>query len=214
MKLAIPKLPGASSVSYTHLTIQLITYAPHFIATVVMCGMILQFLSMRGGLVNNFLGIFNVGPLDFLGNASAFSSVYVLSGVWQGMGYGSILYISALTGVDSELHEAATIDGATLLQRILHIDLPAIRPTIVIMFILRCGTILSLGYEKVLLLQNNLNLSASEVISTYVYKQGLASAIPQYSYSTAVGLFVSLVNLVILLLVNRIAGALTDSSLW
>ena len=101
-----------------------------------------------------------------------------------------------------------------MLQRILHIDLPAIRPTIVIMFILRCGTILSLGYEKVLLLQNNLNLSASEVISTYVYKQGLASAIPQYSYSTAVGLFVSLVNLVILLLVNRIAGALTDSSLW
>lgn len=195
-------------------TIQLITYAPHFISTVVMCGMILQFLSMRGGLVNNFLGVFNVGPLDFLGNASAFSSVYVLSGVWQGMGYGSILYISALTGVDSELHEAATIDGATLLQRILHIDLPAIRPTIVIMFILRCGTILSLGYEKVLLLQNNLNLSASEVISTYVYKQGLASAIPQYSYSTAVGLFVSLVNLVILLLVNRIAGALTDSSLW
>lgn len=195
-------------------SVQLITYAPHFISTVVMCGMILQFLALRGGMVNNILNWFGLESVDFLGDAGKFAGVFVFSGVWQSAGYSSIIYISALSGVDGELHEAATVDGASLLRRIWHIDLPSILPTIVVMFVLRCGSILSVGYEKVLLLQNSLNISASEVISTYVYKQGLASAIPQFSYSTAVGLFVSVINMMMLVTVNQISKALTGSSLW
>lgn len=195
-------------------SVQMISYAPHFISTVVMCGMILQFLSVRSGMVNHLLRGLGFQAVDFLGQAAYFPSVYVWTGVWQNMGYGSIIYLSALSGVDPELHESARIDGASLVQRILHVDLPTILPTIMIMFILNCGHVLSVGYEKIYLLQNTLNISTSEVISTYVYKQGLASAVPQYSYSTAVGLFVSAVNLVMLALVNGMSKRLSKTSLW
>ena len=153
-------------------------------------------------------------PVYFMGETKYFRHLYVWSGIWQNAGWSSIIYLAALTGISQELHEAAMIDGANKLQRIWHIDLPSILPTIVVMFVLRCGSILSVGYEKVLLLQNSLNISASEVISTYVYKQGLASAIPQFSYSTAVGLFVSVINMMMLVTVNQISKALTGSSLW
>lgn len=195
-------------------SVQMITYAPHFISTVVMCGMILQFLSVRNGSVNQLLQLLGFAPVDFLGDARRFVGVYVWTGVWQGMGYGAILYISALAGVDQELHEAARMDGASLLQRMWHIDLPSIRGTIIITFILRCGTILSVGYEKVYLLQNSLNLSSSEVISTYVFKQGIAGGLPQYSYATAVGLFVSAINLLMLGVVNAVAKKTASMSLW
>lgn len=195
-------------------TVQMISYAPHFISTVVMCGMILQFLATRNGVINNVLEGLGFERIDFMGQAKYFAGVYVWSGVWQNAGYGSILYLSALSAVDPGLHEAAHIDGASLVQRIWHIDLASILPTITIMFILSCGNILSVGYEKVYLLQNNLNSSASEVISTYVYKQGLTSALPQYSYSTAIGLFVSVINMAALTLVNGISRRTSSNSLW
>lgn len=195
-------------------TVQMVSYAPHFISTVVMVGIIMQFFAARDGLINNLLLAMGLQSVDFLGNPDHFYGLYVWTGVWQTMGYNSIIYISSLSGIDPGLHEAAKIDGASLLKRIWHIDLPGIVPIVTTMFILRCGSILSLGYEKVYLLQNTLNISASEVISTYVYKQGLTAAIPQYSYSTAVGLFVSVVNILMLTLVNTLSRRLVKASLW
>lgn len=195
-------------------TVQMVSYAPHFISTVVMVGMIMQFFATRDGLVNGLLGALGLESKDFLGAPDNFYSLYVWTGVWQTMGYNSIIYISSLSGIDPGLHEAAKIDGASLVRRIWHIDLPGILPIVLTMFILRCGSVLSLGYEKVYLLQNTLNISASEVISTYVYKQGLTAAIPQYSYSTAVGLFVSAVNILMLTLVNTLSRRLARTSLW
>ena len=194
--------------------VQLVTYAPHFISTVVLAGMILQFLALRNGVLNMLLGVLGVNPIDFLGNPILFSSVYVWSGVWQNTGYAAIIYIAALSSVNPELHEAAVIDGASIVQRIRHIDLPSIMPTIVILLILRCGRVMTIGYEKILLLQNNLNLSKSEVISTYVYKVGIVYAIPRYSYASAVGLFVSVVNLILLVAVNQLAKKASGNALW
>lgn len=195
-------------------TVQMVSYAPHFISTVVMVGIIMQFFAARDGLINNLLTAVGLPMVDFLGAPENFYGLYVWTGVWQTMGYNSIIYISSLSGIDPGLHEAAKIDGASLLKRIWHIDLPGILPIVITMFILRCGSVLSLGYEKVYLLQNTLNISASEVISTYVYKQGLTAAIPQYSYSTAVGLFVSLVNILMLTLVNTLSRRIAKTSLW
>lgn len=138
--------------------------------------------------------------------------MYVWSGVWQGMGWGSIIYVSALSAVDQELHEAAMIDGANRFKRILYIDIPSIAPTIIIMLIMSCGSILGVGWEKVYLMQNDLNINTSEVISTYVYKLGLLQQ--KYSYSSAIGLFNSVVNFIMLILVNKIAGKVSDASLW
>lgn len=194
-------------------TVQLVSYAPHFISTVVICGMILSFFSSQG-MVNQFRGIFGLAPVNFLGNASYFYSLYIWTGVWQEIGYGSILYVSSLSGVDPELHEAAIIDGASILKRMRHVDLPSILPMVMVMLVLRCGSLLSLGYEKIYLLQNSLNLVSSEVISTYVWKQGIAASIPQYSYAAAVGLFTSVVNLVMLVLVNWIARRTAHHALW
>ena len=150
--------------------------------------------------------------MDFMGRADLFRPVYVISGIWQGTGWSSIIFIAALAGIDPQLHEAAEIDGANRLQRIWHINLPGILPTAVIMFILNCGSIMSVGFEKAFLMQNSMNQSASEIIATYVYKMGIQKA--QYSYTTAIGLFNSLINIALLLIVNRISKKAADISLF
>ena len=192
-------------------TAQMITYAPHFISTVVYCGMILIFLS-SDGVVNQILQFFGGREVGFLSNPANFRHIYVWSGVFQNMGWGSILYISVLAGVPPELHEAATVDGASRFGRLRHIDLPAILPTVVIMLIMRTGEIMDIGFEKALLLQNSVNLDYSEIISTYVYKAGILGQ--QFSYSSAIGLFNNMINLLLLLIVNRIAKKTSDVSLW
>lgn len=194
-------------------TLQIVSYAPHFISTVVMCGLILNYFSTFG-MFNQLRSLVGLESVNYLSNAQAFPALFVWTGVWQGVGYGSILYISALSGVDYELHEAAIMDGATILKRVWHIDLPGILPMVMVMLVLRCGSLLSVGYEKVYLLQNDLNLKTSEVISTYVWKQGISATLPQYSYSTAVGLFTSVINLFMLVLVNGVSKRMTSHSIW
>ena len=191
--------------------VQIVTYAPHFISTVVYCGMILIFLS-SDGVINQLLKLIGIDSVAFLTNPSNFRNIYVWSGVLQNIGWGSIMYISVLTSVDPTLHEAATVDGATRFQRLLHIDLPAIVPTMVIMLIMRAGEIMDLGFEKAFLLQNNINLDYSEIIATYVYKIGIQGG--QFSYSSAIGLFNNVINMVLLVVVNKIAKKVSDVSLW
>ncbi len=193
-------------------TVQMITYAPHFISTVVICAMLNLFLNQSTGLFNNIIAMLGGERVDFLGNAGAFPHIYVWSDVWQGLGWGTIIYLATLAGVSPELHEAAYIDGANRMQIIWHINIPSILPTVVIMLIMRCGSILSVGFEKVYLLQNPLNLDASQIISTYTYELGLLGG--QYSYSTAIGLFNTLVNVTLLVIVNTISRRLSDTSLW
>ena len=193
-------------------TVQMITYAPHFISTVVMAGIVLMVLSPYSGVINNIIETFGGKRIDFMANPNYFKHIYVWSGVWQTMGFNSIIYISALAGIDPTLHEAAVVDGATRWQRIWNVDLPGIAPTIITMLILNCGKIMTVGYEKILLLQNSVNISSSDVISTYVYRVGLENA--QYSFSTAVGLFNSVINLILLVSVNKIAKRVSETSLW
>ena len=195
-------------------TIQMVSYAPHFLSTVVMCGMVLQFLDQRTGMLNAFLKLFGMPSVSFMAIPEAFPHVYIWSGVWQGVGYGSVIYIATLAGVSPELHEAAIIDGANIWQRIWHVDIPGVLPTFCILLIMRCGSMMNVDFEKILLLQNDLNGKVSEVISTYVYKQSFQNSFPQYSYSSAIGLFTSLVNLVLLVTVNRVSKWLSGSSLW
>ena len=189
---------------------QMVTYAPHFISTVVLVGMLNVFLS-ESGIINHLLNLLGLRSVPFLSDAGMFRHIYVWSHIWQRTGYNSVIYIEALAGVNPELHEAAIVDGANKLQRILHIDLPAIMPTAIILLIMSTGNMLSLGFEKVYLMQNDLNLGVSEIISTYVYKIGLLNA--QYSYSTAIGLFNNVINLIVLLTVNKIADKLSGTSL-
>jgi putative aldouronate transport system permease protein len=195
-------------------TVQMVTYAPHFISTVVIVGIVLQLLGSRTGLVNNFLELLGMERIQFLGDARYFRHIYVWSGVWQNVGFGSIIYLAVLSSVDPQLHEAAVVDGASRMQRIWHIDIPGLLPTAVIILILNTGHILNVGFEKVLLLQNPLNLSMSEVIATYVYKVGIEAEVPNYAYSSAIGLFQSVVGLILLVTVNRIAKRLGQTSLW
>lgn len=192
---------------------QTVTYAPYFISVVVLVGMINVFFSPQGP-VNQILRLFGVTQetVLFMGNVSYFKHLFVLSGVWKQAGWGSIIYIATLAGVSPELHEAAIVDGANKLDRILHIDLPTIMPTAVIMLIMNVGQIMSLGFEKAFLLQNDINIEVSEIISTYVYKVGIQNA--QYSYSTAIGLFNNVVNFILLITVNRVSKRLSGSSLW
>lgn len=195
---------------------QSIVCLPHFISTVVMVGILLQVFNTRSGLYG-VIGEFLTGayPPDIMGSPSGFRHLYIWSGVWQGFGWGSIIYTAALSGVDPMYHEAAQIDGATRLQRIIHIDLPSILPTIVTMLILRMGSVMSVGFEKVYLMQNGLNQSASEVISTYEYSVGLSgSGSSDFSYATAIGLFNSVVNLIMITAVNKIARKVGETSLW
>ncbi|MFD1410275.1 ABC transporter permease [Lapidilactobacillus gannanensis] len=191
---------------------QTVTYAPNFISIVVLGGMLIAFLDPSTGILNHLLGIFGVKPIAFMSDPKWFKTVYVLSSVWQGTGWGSVIYLAALAGVDPALHEAAIVDGASKVQRIWHINLPAIVPTMVILLILNVGSLFSMGYEKILLLQNPLNMSSSNVIATFVYSQGLING--QYSYAAAVGLFNSIINAVLLIVVNWIASKVSDNSLW
>ena len=192
--------------------VQMVTYAPYFISTVVMVSIITQFLHVRTGLINNVLRLVGLPVQDLMGNPKEIRSIYVWSGVWQGAGYSAVIYLAALAGIDPSLQEAAIIDGANRFQRVYHVDLPSIMPTIIIQMILSLGSLLSVGYEKVYLMQKTLNLSQSEIISTYVYKRGLQDI--QYSYSTAVGLFNSVVNLILLCSANAIARRVNETSLW
>ena len=192
--------------------IQTVTYAPHFISVVVMAGMIIMFLSPRVGIINTFMGFLGIEPVNFMGERSLWRHIYVWSGIWQGMGWSSVVYFAALSGVNPELHEAATVDGATKFQRILHIDLPTILPVAVMLLILSLGSTFSIGFEKVYALQNPLNLAVSEIISTYVYKIGILQN--DVSFSAAVGLFNSAVNAVLLITANSISRRLSDNALW
>lgn len=193
-------------------TVQMVTYAPYFISTVVMVSIIMLFLSPRLGIVNTIAGALGFEAVNYLGEPGMFRTIYVLSDVWQTMGYSAVIYLAALAGVDPSLYEAAKVDGANRFQKILNVDLPGILPAAVIILILSVGNIMALGFEKMYLLQNPLNLSSSEIISTYVYKIGLLNA--NYSFATAVGLFNSLINLALLLVVNAIAKRASNTSLW
>ena len=193
-------------------TVQMVTYAPHFLSTVVVCSMITLFCNKENGLFNNVIAALGGERTSFLEKASLFTPIYVWSGVWQSIGWSSILYIAALSGVSPELVEAARIDGANRLQIVTHVNIPSIMPTIVITLIMSSGSILSVGFEKVYLLQNKLNLDASNVIATYVYELGLISN--QYSASAAIGLFNTVVNVTLLLIVNAIARRVSEISLF
>ena len=192
---------------------QTITYMPHFISTVVLVGMMSVMFAPGSGIINTILSWFGgSGNTYFMGKANYFPHMYVWSGIWQGMGWGSIIYMAALAGVDPSLHEAAMIDGANKFQRVLHVDLPTIMPTVAIMLIMNCGKLLNVGYEKVYLMQNDLTVTTAEVISTYVYKMGLGNQ--RYSYSTAIGLFNNVVSFIFLIIVNKIVKKLSGSGLW
>lgn len=194
--------------------VQTITYMPHFISIVVLVGMINQFFNtIIGAYGNVWYLLTGERAVDILGMPTAFPHLYVWSSIWQNMGYSSIVYIAALANVDQELHEAAQIDGASRLQRVFYVDIPAILPTVIIMLILRTGKIMGVGFEKAYLMQNSLNLSYSEVISTYVYKKAFGTA-GNFSYSTAIGMFNSVVNFLLITTVNRISKKLNETSLW
>lgn len=191
---------------------QTITYMPYFISTVVLVGMMNLFFSPSSGFVNTMIKALGGEPIYFMGIPSAFSHMYVWSGVWQSMGYSSIIYIAALSGVSPELHESALIDGANILQRIWHIDIPTIMPTMIILLIMSCGNIMNVGYEKVFLMQNDLTIGVSEIISTYVYRIGLINN--QFSFSTAIGLMNNVINFIILVLANTVSNKVFGSGLW
>lgn len=193
---------------------QTITFAPHFISTVVVAGMLIQFLHPKMGIVNQLIILFGGQPASFLSKSGSFATIYALSEMWQHAGWNSIVFLAALTGVSHELHESAVIDGATKVQRALHIDIPTILPTIVIMLIISMGDVLGVGFEKVYLLQNNLNLSASEIIPTYVYKVGVIAELPNHSYSAAIGLFNSVISIIMVAIANQVAKKVTETSLW
>ena len=195
--------------------VQRITYFPHFISTVVLIGMVMQIFNTRIGIYGIvYRAITNEYPMDIMGKAAAFPHIYVWSGIWQSLGWDSIIYIAALSGVDAELHEAARIDGASRFKRILYIDLPSIIPTIVMLLILKSGSLMNVGFEKAYLLQNNLNIVTSELISTYSYKVAFNTVGSDFGFSTAVTLFNSVINLILIITVNKISKKVSDTSLW
>lgn len=193
--------------------LQTVSYAPHFISIVVMAGMLNLFLSPSRGIYGNVVRLFGGVPGNPMGDAELFRSIYVWSDVWQHIGWDSIIFVAALSAIDPALYDAAMVDGASRFQRIIHIEIPSLLPTASILLIMRVGSLMGIGFDKVYLLQNSLNLSTSEVLSTYVYKLGLTGT-PQYSYSAAVGLFSTVVNLILLTLCNTITRKLNGSSLW
>lgn len=192
--------------------VQLISYAPYFISTVVLIAMLMEFTNIRNGMINNILGLFGVDPVNFFGEAKWFRFLYVWSGIWQNTGYSAIIYIAALTSIDPTYYEAAKIDGATRLQKIWYVDLPSLKPTIIILLIVSVGQIMNLGFEKAFLMQTPLNRDTSEIIATYSYKIAFESG--QYSFSTAIGFFNSVINMILLMTVNRISRKITETSLW
>ena len=195
------------------MTVQLVTYAPHFISTVVVVAILTVFLSPRNGVVNTLLKmVFNRDPIFFMAEPAWAKTLYIWSGVWTGTGFGAIIFLGALSAVDVSTKESAYCDGASKLQIIWHVEIPWILPTIVILFVLRIGGLLSVGYEKALLMQNPLNVSALEVIGTYVYKAGVLSL--QYEYTAAVGLMESVLNFILLITANRVSKKLGQVALW
>ena len=203
-------------------TVQFVTYAPHFISMVVMVGILMQVLNVRAGFVNNILFALGFERINFIAKPELFRHLYVWSGVWQETGYSAIIYLAALSGIDPQLHEAATVDGAGKLKRILHVDLPGIMPTFIILTILQLGKVLDLGYTKAFLFQNSLNISKSMIIDTYLYTMGLGGGvpgssggtIPDYSYATAISMTKSLISLALVVTVNKISSKISDTSLW
>jgi len=193
-------------------TVQMVSYAPYFISTVVICGMLQIFMDPTNGVFNTIIGLFGHEPIAFLSVKQYFKSIYVWSGVWQGIGWSAIIYISALAGVDYEMHEAAIIDGASKVQRIRYIDLPSIQPTIIMLLIMSLGGIMGVGFEKVYLLQNDLIMETSDIIATYTYRYGIVNG--NYGYSTAVGLFNTIINLIVLFAANSCAKKITGEGLW
>lgn len=191
---------------------QTLTYAPHFISVVVVVGMLVAFLDPITGIVNHVIAALGGKPIDFLTSPKWFRHLFVWSGQWQSLGWGTIIYLAALAGVNPELHEAAKVDGATRFQRIIHINIPAIFPTIIVLFILNIGSFMAVGFEKVLLMQNSLNSETSDIIQTFVYKSGILEG--QYSFAAAVGLFDSIINIILLVVTNYIARKTTKNSLW
>ena len=185
-------------------TVQTVLYAPHFISTMIICGMIRIFLSPSGGLINLLLGT----SIDFLSESGMFRTIYIASGIWQEAGWGAIIYMATLSTVDTSLYEAAKVDGASVFQRILHIDIPELLPMAILQLILSASNLMNVGFEKVYLLQTELNKAASDIIAVYVYEQGILNA--KYSYSTAIGLFNTLVNIALLVIVTRIARKVAD----
>lgn len=203
-------LNEVKSIRYRKL-IQNMTYIPYFISTVVMVGMINLFFA-QNGIINQLVAYLNVEPTNFLSQGSLFPHIFVWTGLWKDMGYSSIIYFAALSGVPPELHEAAIIDGASRLRRIWHINLPHIRPTIIILLIFDCAYMLSFGFERIYLMQNVININYSEVISTYIYKLGIQQR--NFGLAAAVGLFQNVINIIIMLLVNFIAGKTSETSLF
>ncbi len=191
--------------------VQTVTYAPNFISVVVIVGMIIAFLSPSTGVINHMLNFFGIENQHFMQDPRWFRHIYVISGIWQGTGWGTVIYLAALSGVDDQLHEAATIDGATRIQRLWHINIPVLVPTMIIILIMNFGGIMSVGFEKVFLMQNSLNMGTSDVIATFTYRTGLLEG--QYSYAAAIGLFNSVINSVMLLTVNWLARKYSETSL-
>ena len=194
--------------------VQTISYAPYFISTVVVVGMIFTLFSVDHGVINSIIKACGGDPVYFMSSADLFPTIYVFSGVWQGMGWSSIIYVGALSSVDQSLHEAATLDGASRFQRIWHINLPAIRSVVVVSLLLSIGGLMSVGFEKAWLMQTAGNITSSEIISTFVYKVTIAAQIPQYSFGTAVDLFNSVINITLLVIANLLAKKFGQESLW
>lgn len=192
--------------------LQTITYTPHFLSTVVVVGMMVAFVSPSTGIINQLIRLFGGQPVYFMTKPEWFKPLYIISDIWKNTGWSSIIFVSALSNVDLGLYEAAKVDGANRRQRLFHITFPCLAPTMIIMLILSCGKIMGVGFEKIFLMQTDLTLGISQVISTYVYQQGIVQS--QFSYATAVGIFDSLINFAVLLIVNRIAKKASDISLW
>lgn len=192
--------------------VQTITYAPHFISTVVLVGLLQMILSPSSGIINNILQAFNIQPIYFMAEEGWFKPIYILSGIWKSAGWGSIIYLAAISGIDTEMYESAKIDGASRWKQLIYITLPNIMPTAMIMLILDIGKVMSIGFEKVFLMQNSMNIGVSEIISTYVYNVGILDV--QFSYSTAIGLFNSIINLIMLILANWVSKKVTQVGLW
>lgn len=192
--------------------VQTVTYAPHFISVVVLVGMLNVFFSVRTGLANQAIRGLSGESIPFLTDPAWFRDLFVWSGIWQNAGWSTIIYLATLSSIDPQLHEAAIVDGASRFQRIWNIDVPGIIPTATILLIMNLGRVMQIGFEKAFLMQNSMNLSVSEIIQTYVYKVGLVNA--QFSFSSAVGLFNAVINLVLLLSVNQIARKVGETSLW
>lgn len=196
-------------------SVQTILYIPHFISVVVLVSILMNIINPVVGIYGTLgMALTGARPVDIMANPNSFPHLYVWSGVWQNAGWGSIIYTAALANSDQQIHEAAQIDGANRLQRIWHVDIPTILPTAVIMLIMDAGKVMSVGFEKVFLMQNSLNLSVSEILSTYVYSKSFQASLPDFSFSTAAGMFNSVVNLVLIVIVNKIARRVGETSLW